>query len=589
MLGTDSPHTTETTPQAGERGSVRLRALAAGAVLTILMLGLLGRLVHLQIIEKDRFKKLSHQQQTVDRSLAGRRGDISDRAGRLLATSVPRWSIFVDPAVIEDPEKVGILLARSLHVDEADLLRKLGRDSRFAWVKRQVPNAEAERVRSFGLRGVHFRREYHRLYPPTRLLGHVVGFTDIDGRGLSGAELRFDRLLRSSAGREQVLRDALGRVIRRPGDEPFQRPEDGHDIELTVDAYVQNIARKALARQVERHEPDSAWAVVMDTRTGAILAMVNWPEFDPNVPAETGPASRRNRILTDAYEFGSVLKPITAAAALQEGLVKPDTEFQCHNGAWRVGSRVVHDVHGYDRLSVTDIVVHSSNIGIAQIGLKLGTKRFHRALRRFGFGRLSGINLPGEVSGILRPEERWNKHSLISIAFGQEIATTPLSVVCAFTALANDGLLLRPRIVQRVISSETGQVAWELKKRQVIRRAVSSKTAAQVLDMLRKVVSEGTGRRVQLDNYPVAGKTGTASLPREDGRGYSNRYLASFIGVAPADDPRLVVLVSLKAPTKGSHYGGTVAGPACRTILQKTLRYLNVPERPPQNAVAEAE
>jgi cell division protein FtsI (penicillin-binding protein 3) len=577
----------ESPPARAPRGA-RLRAYFGAGILSLLLLALAGRLVQIQILQHRRFRKLSYQQQTVNRSLAGRRGDICDRTGRLLAVSVQRWSIFADPSVIEEPEATAIILGRTLNVAEKHIERRLRTNRRFAWVKRQVSDSEAERVRRLDLKGVHFRREYHRLYPPVRLFGHVVGFTDIDGRGLSGAEVEFDRLLRSTSGKEKVQRDAIGRVIRRPGDEPLLRPSDGYDIHLTVDAYIQDVARKAVSRQVEKHKPDSAWAVVMNVQTGAVLAMVNWPEFDPNAPADTEPAGRRNRILTDSYEFGSVMKPITVAAALEAGLVETDTEFQCHNGAWRVGYRVVHDVHGYDRLSVADIVVHSSNIGVAQIGLRLGARRFYDSLRRFGFGNPTGINLPGEVSGILRPVDRWNKHSLISVAFGQEIATTPLSVATAFCSIANGGLLLRPRIVHKVVNSETGRVVVEGGQGEVVRRAISSRTAEQVLTIMRRVVTEGTGRRVALEEYPVAGKTGTASLPRRDGRGYSNRYLGSFIGIAPADNPRIVVLVSLKAPTKGSYYGGTVAGPACRTIILKTLQYLNVPETTTETAMAEA-
>lgn len=569
--------------------SVRVRAYVGAAVLSLLLLALAGRLAQIQILQRDRFRELSRRQQTLDRSLAGRRGDICDRSGRLLAASVQRWSIFADPAVIDNPEATAVLLGRTLHVEEKRLQRRLSTNRRFAWVKRQVTDAEADRVRRLDLGGVHFRREYYRIYPPVRLFGHVVGFTDIDGRGLSGAELQFDRLLSSTPGKEQVMRDALGRVIRRPGDEPLLEASDGYDIHLTVDAYVQDIARKALATQMEKHKPDSGWAVVMDVRNGAVLAMVNWPEFDPNAPAGTEPAGRRNRVLTDSYEFGSVMKPLTVAAALEAGVVEAETELPCHNGAWRVGYRVVHDVHGYDRLSIADIVVHSSNIGAAQIGVRLGADRFHDALRRFGFGAPSGINLPGEVSGILRPKNLWNKHSLISVAFGQEIATTPLSMATAFAALANEGLLLRPRIVRKVVNSQTGRVVVEPGDGEVVRRVISPPTAKRVMRIMRRVVTEGTGRRVKLEEYPVAGKTGTASLPREDGRGYSNRYLGSFIGIAPADDPRIVCLVSLKAPTEGSYYGGTVAGPACRKILLKTLQYLNVPERPPQTAVAEAQ
>ncbi|MBS3763426.1 MAG: penicillin-binding protein 2, partial [Planctomycetes bacterium] len=397
-----------------------------------------------------------------------------------------------------------------------------------------------------------------------------------------------DRLLQSAGGQEEVMCDASGRIIRRPGDRPLRKAKNGHDIYLTIDSWIQNIARQALAHQVNKHEPESAWALVLDARTSAVLAMVNWPEFNPSNPAQTVAAARRNRIITDAYEFGSIMKPITAAIALDKQIITPSSEFDCHRGSWRVGSRTVHDVHSYENLTVRQIIIHSSNIGAAQIGLKLGSSKFHTGLRRFGFGSPLGIHLPGEVSGIIRPVKRWNKHSLISVSFGQEIALTPLSVACAYVALANDGVLLRPHIVRKIVKTDNNQCVYEFQDREVIRQAVSRRAAWQVLEILEHVVSEGTGRRVKLDDYKVAGKTGTASLLRKDGRGYSkDRYLASFIGLAPAKSPRLVVLVSLQAPSKGSHYGGTVAGPAVREILRQTLRYLEIPPKP-SSTIAEA-
>ncbi len=574
---------------AASREGIRRRAFVGAAVLTLLLLALVARLAYVQIGETERFQRLAQQQKTIRRSLSARRGNIYDRTGRLLATSVRRWSIFADPAVIDDPGHTAAVLGHNLDLNPRQLFQKMQGDRRFEWIKRQIPDDLAERLKKYDLHGIHFRKEYHRLYPPTRLSAHVIGFTDIDGRGISGAELQFDRILRSTPGEQHVLRDAMGRVILRPDSQPLVNPENGYDIQLTLDSYIQHVARKALTKQVEKHVPDAAWALVMDVRTGAVLAMVNHPEFNPNKPAETHPAARRNRTITDSYEFGSVMKPITVAAALEADLIEPDTTIPCHDGAWRIGSRVVHDVHGHEELSVSGVVVHSSNIGAAQIGLKLGPRKFYRGLKRFGFGQPSEINLPGVTSGILRPPERWNKHSCISIAFGQEISSTPLAVARAFATIANDGLLLRTHVLNKVIDHETGRTVWRPEKKCVVRRAVSKRTADQVMNMLRSVVTDGTGRRVQLDEYAVAGKTGTASIPRRDGGGYSNRYLGSFIGIAPADNPRLVALVSLKNPTRNGYYGGIVAGPACRTILRKTLQYLNVPKRTDTTAVAEAQ
>ncbi|MFW5915191.1 MAG: peptidoglycan D,D-transpeptidase FtsI family protein [Planctomycetota bacterium] len=586
MAETSSPHS-DNIPQEAVSGSMRCRAIVGAGLLSVILLLLGARLAHIQIQQSDRFRKLAQQQNFANRTLSARRGNIYDQAGRTLATSVPRWSVFADPAMIDDPTLTANLLSKTLDLSPAGIRESLQSERRFLWIRRQVPHHQVNMLRRHDLDGIHFRKEYHRQHPPTRLFGHVVGFTDIDGRGISGAELQFDGLLRSTPGEQKILRDALGRTILRPHNPTVIRPENGYDIQLTVDAYVQHVAREALNRQVKKHQPDSAWAVVMDVQTGAVLAMVNHPEFNPNSPTDTPPDNHRNRITADSYEFGSVMKPITVAAALEEKLVNPETIIPCHNGAWRIGRRLLRDVHGYDELSVSDVITYSSNIGAAHIGLRLGPHRFYTALTRFGFGQPAEINLPGVRSGILRSPERWNKHSNISISFGQEISSSPLAVANAFAALANGGLLMRPHVLDNVRDQETGKIVWKSKKQPVVRRVISKRTSVQVMRMLRKVVTDGTGERVQLKEFPVAGKTGTASLPRSDGRGYSNRYLGSFVGIAPSDNPRIVALVSLKNPTQNGYYGGLVAGPACRKILLKTLRYLNVPERVENPEIAE--
>ena len=562
--------------------------MGAGA-LALIMLVPVVRLAKLQLLDHDYYRGLALQQQTVRRALAGRRGNIYDCRGRLLATSVQRWSVFTDPSQVEQPRAAAAMLARVLKMGASELLRRLTGPGRFAWIKRQIADADAEQVRRLKLPGVHLEREYDRHYPMGQLCPHVVGFTDVDGRGLSGIELELDRILRSGPGRELVLCDAARRVVRRAGDEPLLEPADGYDVYLTLDAYVQNIARKELLARVKEHAPEAAWALVLDTVTGAVLADVNWPLFDPDEPGRASPANLKDRTVTDAYEFGSVMKPLAAAAALEAGLVTPETTFYCHHGAWKVGWRTVHDVHPYGTLCVSDIIAKSSNIGIGQIGLLLGPERFYRSTRRFGLGEPTGIHLPGEIGGIVRPLRRWTRDSVISVAFGQEIATTPLSTACAFASLGNGGVLLRPQIVSKVVESSSGRVAYEWSGPQVRWRAVSEGTARTVLEMMQHVVEEGTGQGAKLKEYAVAGKTGTASLLKPEGRGYSDdRYLSSFVGIAPADCPRVLVLVSLKAPRKGSYYGGSVAAHACGQILGQTLKYLKVPPRPAPVALAEA-
>ena len=568
---------------------MKLRAVIGMGLLFVGLLLLVYRLAQIQIADHKRYVKLALQQQIIKRSFSARRGNIYDRSARSLATSVRRSSIFADPSGIEDPEAAALLLSRVLHLERGPLARKLTRPRQFAWVKRQVSDADAERVRRMSLKGVHLREEYRRVYPQARIATHVVGFTDIDGRGLAGIEFELDPLLRGTPGREMVTCDARRRIIHRPGDEPLQPPADGYDVYLTMDSYVQNIAQEELAAAVDKHLPESAWAAVLDARTGAVLAVANWPDFDPNNPAAFEAASRRNRVITDIYEFGSVMKPFTVAAALEEGLVTPDTEFFCHNGEWHVGQRTVHDVHPYGTLTVSDIITKSSNIGAAQIGMLLGAEKFHLHLRNFGFDEPTGIHLPGEVGGLLRPLGRWNKHSLISISFGQEFAATPLSVLCAFNVFPNGGVLLRPQIVKKIVESGTGRVVYEMTRPNVVRRVISKHAASHVMRMLRQVVEEGTGKEARLKEYAVAGKTGTAQLIRADGRGYrTSSYLASFVGIAPAEAPRVTVLVSLKAPSRNGHYGGVVAAPACGRIIRRTLRYMQVPERPSEATIAKA-
>ncbi len=571
---------------------MRLRASIGAGLLALIMLLLALRLAKLQVLDHDYYRGLALQQQTIRRALAGRRGNIYDSRGRLLATSVRRWSVFVDPSQMQQPavrRATAVVLAHVLKMDARALLEKLHGPGRFAWIRRQIPDADAERVRRLGLPGIHLEREYDRHYPTGQLCAHVVGFTDVDGRGLGGIELELDRILRSSPGRELVLCDVARRVVRSVGDEPLLEPADGYDVYLTIDACVQNIARKELLSTVKQYAPEAAWAIVLDTRTGALLADVDWPLFDPEEPGRSSPADLKDRIVTDAYEFGSVMKPLAAAAALEARLVTPQSTFYCHRGAWKVGRRTIHDVHPYGTLTVSEIIAKSSNIGIGQIGLLLGPERFYQSQRRFGLGEPTGIHIPGEISGIIRPLRLWTRDSVISVAFGQEIATTPISVAFAFAALANGGVLLRPQIVSRIVESGSGQSVYEWSGPQVRWRAVSEHTAGLVLQMMQRVVEEGTGQRAKLKEYAVAGKTGTASLLKPDGRGYSDsRYLSSFVGTAPADSPRVLVLVSLKAPRKGSYYGGSVAAPACGQILRQTLKYLKVPPRPAGMDLAEA-
>jgi cell division protein FtsI (penicillin-binding protein 3) len=562
------------------RAAARVKGRGTLVLLAVvgLLVALAGKLVQLQVVEGATYRHLAESQHLVTQKLSAQRGHIRDARGRLLATSVKRWSVFADPQVVQDKEAVARRLSWALGVPYGTLRARLERGNRFAWCKRQVSDAEADAVREMKLRGVHLRAEHKRFYPQAPLAAQIVGLCDIDGRGIGGLEMKMDALLRGRPGRETVRCDGGRRILRFPDDEPDRRPFDGCDVYLTLDGYIQSIACEELGAAVERHKPETAAAVVLDVPTGDVLALVSWPSFDPQNPGDAPVRNQRCIPVTDSLEFGSVMKPIVAALALESGVVTPQTPFDCHNGLWRLGARTLHDAHEYGMLGVDEIIIHSSNIGIAQVALAMGARSLHDGLRRFGFGAPSGVALPGEVGGIVRPLSVWNEYSVVSVSFGQEIAVTALAMARAFSVFGTHGALLQPRIVRRVVHADTGRIVYEAGPPVAVGHPVSPPVAETVLEMLRRVVDEGTGRRGRLEDYPVAGKTGTSQLLRPDGRGYSDdRYMGTFIALAPAHAPRLVVLVCLKAPTEGGYYGGTVAAPAVKNIIRRTLRYLRVP------------
>jgi len=579
MPGADDKQRRDVSPPPPLDTSASRRVTVFLGLICVSLLALGGRLAQLQLMGDQRFDRLARRQQAVTRDLSASRGNIISGDGQLLATDVQRKSIFADPTQVEDPEITARLLAQKLDVDREDLEKDLRMEDRlFVWVKRQVSDREAEQVRNLDLSGVHMRDEQKRVYPNGRLAAHVVGFTDIDGRGLTGLELEFDGLLRGEPGEEVVRRDGLQRMLRSPYYGRVTPPYPGANLHITLDTSIQSITEQELQAVVNRHNPESAVALVMDPHTGDILAMASSPRFDPNQPARSPESARKNRAICAVYEFGSVLKPITVASALDAGAITPNTTFNCHGGAWRIGGRTVHDAHAYGRLTVKEIIENSSNIGAAQIGLDLGKRSFYAHLDDLGFGQPTGIRLPGEVSGMLRPLSRWNRYSVVSVSFGQELALTPLNITRAFCSIANGGWVVKPRLARRAVRPDSGKLPFTQPAPTRKRRVFSSGTTRQVRNMMEMVVESGTGTEAKLEKYRVGGKTGTAQLLRESGSGYSHsRFLASFVAFAPVSKPQVVVLVSLKNPRKNGYYGGVAAAPACGDILQRTLNYLKVP------------
>ena len=552
--------------------------LAAWAVVVV------ARLVQVQLVRHDHYVARAQRQQERTLELNPVRGSILDVRGRVLAESVAAESIYADPQAISDRRAVAKKLAavNGIGLSARELEAKLRGDGSFAWVARQLPLETAREIRRLGLPGIYFMEAHRRSYPRTTLGANVIGYAGVDGDGLAGIEHSFDAHIRGSAGKVTLLKDARKGMYLVGGDGP-NRARDGHDVVLTIDSVVQFIAERALEKAVAEYRAASGSAIVMNPHDGAILAMASLPTFDPNRFREFSRDAWRNRNVQDLYEPGSTFKIITAAAGLEERIVTPSQMLDCGNGEITVANITIHehDGHRYGLLSFEDVIVNSSNVGSARVGLALGERRFYNWIRRFGFGERTGITLPGEATGLLRRTEKWTQVSPASIAIGQEIGATPLQVIRAVATVATGGLRVEPRIVERVIDDD-GNTIYEPPRREPV-RVMSEKTAAVMNEILKNVVSRGTGGEAELEEHVVAGKTGTA---QKAGRGgyYSDRYVGSFAGYVPADRPRIAILVVIDEP-KGEHYGGVVAAPVFREIAEGTLRYLGVPPSIPARSI----
>jgi cell division protein FtsI (penicillin-binding protein 3) len=552
-------------------------ALAAWAVIVV------GRLVQIQLVRHDDYVLRAQRQQERTLALNPVRGSVVDIKGRVLAESVAAESIYADPQAISNRRGTAKLIANALHAPPADIEQKLDSNGSFVWIARQLPMELAAGVRKLKLPGVYFLDEHRRSYPRGSLAANVIGYVGLDGEGLAGVEHSLDAQVRGRAGRVTLLRDARKGMYLVGGD-GANRPVDGHGVVLTIDSVIQFIAEAALDRAMQTYRAVGGSAIVMEPSTGNVLAMASSPTFDPNRFREFPPVAWRNRNVQDIYEPGSTFKVITASAGLEEGVVTPSQVVDCGNGYIDVGGFQIHE-HGhnaYGLITFEDVMVHSSNVGAIRVGLALGQERFYRWIRKFGFGDRTGIALPGEQSGILRRTERWSQLSNASISIGQEISATPLQVVSAIAAVANGGVRVAPRIVDKVVDAN-GNSVWR-PQTPPPERVMSEKTAAVLNEILKAVVARGTGQPAALAEHIVAGKTGTA---QKAGRGgYSaDKVVASFGGYVPADRPRLVILVVVDEP-HGAQYGGTVAAPVFKEIAESSLRYLGVEPSIPARTIA---
>lgn len=528
------------------------------------------QLIQLMVIRKPALERLAARQHRLVVEVPPLRGQIVDRKGRELATHLKVPSIYAIPRLIDKGGRPALAkkLSRVLNLDEKFLLDRLGRKKSFIWIKRKVSSAEMEKVTKLDQPALGVLEEYKRFYPQGDLLAQILGFTDIDNTGLEGIELYWNRELQGRPGRRYTKRDALGREIK--AFEVKTVPAlDGHQVTLTIDQYIQYLTERALDRAFTTWKAQGGWAVVMEAKTGKVIAIASRPTFNPNDYEKSLPEARRNRAITDMYEPGSVFKIVAASAALNENKATPEKIFNCENGHYRYGSKVLHDVHPYGNLSLADVLVKSSNIGAVKIASLLEPKVFQSYIDGFGFGKLTGIDLPGEVPGYTRPPALWSKTSPYNIPMGQEILVTTLQMTAAMAVIANGGNLLTPYMIEKI--QDHAGVSLRQRKPVIKQRVIRPEVAQTMRQILVRVIEEGTGKKARIDGISAGGKTGTAQKVLPGGRGYSHsNFIASFIGFAPADDPILVMGVVLDDP-KPLYYGGTVAAPVFKEVMEAAL------------------
>jgi len=537
------------------------------------------RLVSIQVFKSYSLTKLAYNQHNILIELPPERGDILDRASHKLAVDRNVYSLSASPDLISEDKKEDYAdeLSGILEMDRAEILARLKSDKTFVWIRRELEKDTSDKVEGLRLRGLKLAKERKRFYPNGKLASHVIGFAGIDDTGLEGVELAYDGYLKGTPGFRWTIKDAKRRNILSK-DLKVIPPSDGLDLVLTIDETIQHIAESRLDKAYADSKAASATIIVMDPHNGDILALANRPTYDINDFSSTERSAMRNRAVTDIYEPGSIFKIVTASCAVENGVASPTQEFFCENGEYATGGRILHDHEPYETLTFSEIIARSSNIGVTKIAELLGKDEISRYIKLFGFGRPTGIDMPGEAKGIVRPARDWSGVSISAIPIGQGVAVTSMQMISAISIIANGGYLVTPRVVSE-IRDKSGNV---IKKNSsaVVRPILRKRTADIMKDILKSAVEDGTGMNARLERYTSAGKTGTAQKV-EPGGGYSHkRFVASFAGFAPAGDPRIAILVTLDEPGP-VYYGGAVAAPVFKDVARDVLRYLRVdPDRP---------
>ena len=499
------------------------------------------------------------------------RGTIYDRKMRPIAFNVSVYSLFASPRMMSEADKQSALehLSVILGTSRDSIAANLDKDKYFVWIKRKLPKETAEKIQELKLKGLGFRKESKRFYPGAALAAHVLGFADIDNNGLEGLELYYNKELKGKPGWMRVMRDA--RQTELLLDNNFLPARDGLNLVLTIDETIQYIAERALAQAVQKYNAKAATIIVMDTRTGAILALANQPTYDLEHYSASGAQSRTNRALSYVYEPGSVFKVVTAAAALQEGKFTESDKIFCENGKYKIANNILTDHHPHGTLSFTEVFSVSSNICVVNISQKLGAAAIYQYAKKFRFGMSTGIDLKGEVKGWLKDPSRWSKTSIGAIPIGYEVTVTPLQLLSMMATVANNGAYMQPFVV-KYIQDKQGRVVKSFEPKILAERVIEEKTARRVTEILVDVVEHGTAQKAQIKGVRVAGKTGTAR--KVIGGAYSEgKYYATFAGFAPADDPRLAAIVIMDEP-RPAYFGGTVCAPVFKEVIENALKYL---------------
>jgi len=558
-------------------GSGRTRVLFLGVVAFLWLGAILARLIDLQVIRHGELSSRAQRQQQRTLDVTPKRGVLYDRNRHELAVSVSVDSVFAIPNEVTDPERTARRLSPVLSVDPTTLEDRLRSSRSFVWLKRKLTAAEADRVRALGLPGVYSQPEHKRFYPKRELAAHVLGFVGLDEDGLAGLELGLDSVIRGRSRRLVISADGRRRWFDRAG----EAPAEGASVVLTLDENIQYIAERELAAAIQKTRASSGTIIVQDPHSGEILALANYPTFNPNNPGAVPQQNHVNRALSFVYEPGSTFKVVTVASALEEGAARPDEIIDCQQGAIYIAGHRIRDHKPFGLLSLRQVIYESSDVGAIKVGLRLGDDKMYQHIRRWRFGQPTGIDLPAESSGLLRPASNWSRISIGAISMGQEVAITSLQLTAAISAVANGGVWVQPHVVREVFR---GNQAEPVPPKQQ-ERIIESRVAEELRRMLAGVVREGTGRAAQPQGYSAAGKTGTAQKIDASGTYSRSDFVASFTGFAPLDAPVITVTVVLDSP-RGLYHGGEAAAPVFRSVVERVLAYRNIPRDLPVKAPA---